>query len=399
MKISGVGCCLVDYLYRNISFQEAAFKQLESRIPGDGGIVTGGLVFSEDLESFSGMGYPEAMELLLRGETPDRVNLGGPAIVALVHAAQLLEEEGTEVSFYGVTGDDGVGEQIRSFISKSPVKAHLQKMVQKASPATTVLSDPDANSGKGERSFINTLGAALSYSPDMVPDSFYRSDIILFGGTALVPQIHDNLGVLLQKAKEHGAVTVVGTVYDFRNQKLHPHQPWPLVAKEGWNHIDLLVADAEESYRLSGIKNKEAAADLFISRGAGAVIITEGAEPFLLKVNPENRAGFLPAARKFFPVSAMVDQELSAYPDKRGDTTGCGDNFLGGILASLAVQPGNVTGGIAEIDLQEAAAWGAASGGFSCFHVGGMYHQKHPGEKRRLLKPYIADYRLQMSRI
>jgi sugar/nucleoside kinase (ribokinase family) len=60
-------------------------------------------------------------------------------------------------------------------------------------PSTIVLSDPDFDHGHGERVFINSIGAAWSYLPDNLNDDFFASDVVVFGGTALVPAIHDNL--------------------------------------------------------------------------------------------------------------------------------------------------------------------------------------------------------------
>jgi sugar/nucleoside kinase (ribokinase family) len=398
IRIGGVGCSLVDYLYRDVSFGDGVFKEYVSQRPGDGGIIPGGLVFSEDLEAYSGKTFSGIARHLLGGKAPDTINLGGPAIVALVHAAQLLEEEGIEVSFFGAVGDDSGGKQIDSFLEKTPVKVHLETFSRKASPATTVLSDPRGNGGRGERSFINTLGAALSYQPEMIPHAFFRSDIALFGGTALVPAIHDNLGALLRQVKEQGGMSVVGTVYDFRNEQRFPDATWPLAGEDGWKDVDLLVTDAEEAFRLSGERDIEKAARMFIDLGVGAAIITQGADSLLLWVGKHNSAGFLLPRRSLFPVSAWVDRELEAHPEKRGDTTGCGDNFLGGLLSSLAEQLQNRSTSAAGIDLEEALAWGAASGGFACFHLGGMYHQKTPGEKRKLLEPIVADYRRQLGR-
>jgi len=56
MRIHGAGCCLIDYLYTNISFSSEEFQAILSRRDGDGGINPGGLVFSEDLEEL--MMYP-----------------------------------------------------------------------------------------------------------------------------------------------------------------------------------------------------------------------------------------------------------------------------------------------------------------------------------------------------
>ena len=76
-------------------------------------------------------------------------------------------------------------------------------------------------------------------------------------------------------------------------------------------------------------------------------------------------------------------EEERKQKEKGGDTSGCGDNFAGGVIASLVTQFQNNK---EKIDLKEACIWGIVSGGFSCFYIGGTYHQKHPGEKLKLIK-------------
>ena len=102
--------------------------------------------------------------------------------------------------------------------------------------------------GHGERTFVNNIGAAWDYYPEYLNRSFFDSHIICFGGTALVPQIHDNLTRLLAKAKNNDCITVVNTVYDFRNEKNDPGSPWPLVEDNGdYGLIDILIMDCEEA--------------------------------------------------------------------------------------------------------------------------------------------------------
>jgi len=76
--------------------------------------------------------------------------------------------------------------------------------------------------------FLNSIGAAWDYKPEELDDHFFRSDIVVFGGTALMPQIHDSMTSLLKKAKSKGCVTIVNTVFDFRNEKADPFKKWPI---------------------------------------------------------------------------------------------------------------------------------------------------------------------------
>ena len=100
-----------------------------------------------------------------------------------------------------------------------------------------------------------------------------------FGGTALVPQIHDNLTSLLKKAKSKGCITIVNTVFDFRNEKANPSKKWPLgESDESYRYIDLLIADQEEAFRLSGEHDPQAAIKFFIEKKVSSLMITNGSK-------------------------------------------------------------------------------------------------------------------------
>jgi hypothetical protein len=78
---------------------------------------------------------------------------------------------------------------------------------------------------------------------------------------------------------------------------------------------------------------------------------------------------------------------------RKGDTTGCGDNFAGGVIAGLVLQ---LQSKQSPIDLREAVAWGVVSGGYTCFYIGGTYFEEYPGEKYNLLLPYYEKYKKQI---
>ncbi len=77
-----------------------------------------------------------------------------------------------------------------------------------------------------------------------------------------------------------------------------------------------------------------------------------------------------------------------------GDTTGCGDNFVGGVISSIVNQ---IVSGIAHPDLKETCSRGIVSGGFACFYLGGTYLEDNPGEKRSKIEPYYDAYRKQIE--
>jgi sugar/nucleoside kinase (ribokinase family) len=350
------------------------------------------LVFAEDFERFTGKPYDAALAEITGG-LPDSRNLGGPSIVSLAHAAQVLGEA-AEVLYYGARGSGEPGDFVEAALARLPFKERRLTRKEGAEPRTDVLSDPLYDNGHGERTFINLLGAASRFGPGDLDDSFFDAGVIAFGGTALTPLIHDGLTDLLKRAGGRGAVRVVNLVYDFRGETASPGKKWKLGAgDDAYPFIDLLIADKDEALKTSGTFRTEEALRWFLARGTGAAIITDGSRP--VRFAAAEGGVFAPAEPCSLPVCEAVNRELADHPERRGDTTGCGDNFAGGVIVSLAEQLAAASGGKA--DLRECAVQGAVSGGFACFTVGGTFYERRPGEKRGLLAPYLEAYRKQLA--
>lgn len=387
-KISGTGCTLVDYLYTPVDFNDAGFKKYLSQSPGDGGLSPGKLVFKEEFDKFSGEAYLEVRNTITKGKEPVAMNIGGPSIVSLIHAAQILQGWNAEVDFFACKGNDKGGAFIENKLAGTPLKVGKFKTGNYYTPFTDVLSDPDFDHGNGERIFINNIGAAWELMPTDLDASFFESDMVVFGGTALVPNIHSALGELLLKAKANNAITVVNTVYDFLSEKHDPSKPWPLgKSVETYKSIDLLITDMEEGLRLSGKADIDSAIDFFQSTGVGAVIITHGSNTIHYF---SNSLLFGIICRSTLPVSGKVLKEIKQFPERVGDTTGCGDNFVGGVIASIAKQL--IANQEKTVSLPAAIALGVASGGFACFYNGGTFYEEYPGQKIELLNPYFQEY-------
>lgn len=385
IRISGVGCCLMDRIYDNVDFQSEAFRKYLSRKTGDGGLEPGKLTFEEELERFSGQSFAsEILPLLTEGREPQKENIGGPCVVALINAAQLAYRE-SAVCFYGCRGDDGVGEDLLKKLNQTNLDlSHYRLQKESETASTSVLSDPNYDNGHGERTFVNTIGASWHYLPQEVDDSFYGSEICVFGGTAIVPRIHQGLTGMLKRAKSKGCITVVNTVYDFINEKKHPEQRWPMgEGDESYRFIDLLIVDCEEAFRLSGCNDIPSSIAFFREKGTGAVLVTNGARNISLWADSPL---FGKVEEQTMPVSAAVGQALKQ--GKKGDSTGCGDNFAGGVIGSLAKQMAEGT----SLDLKDATRWGIVSGGFACFYYGGTYFEQKEGEKLTHLQELYDKY-------
>lgn len=388
--VSGAGCCLVDLLYNDIDFTGQSIAPFLSEKRGDGGLVPGNLVFTEEFEKFTGIPVGNAVGKITGGRKHDKISIGGPSIVSLINVTQIVDKHQCEVRYYGLGGNDDMGRFLISSLGRTGIKLRNYRLIDRSTPLTIVLSDPLFEGGHGERIFINSIGSAWEFGRDDLDDDFFSSDIVVFGGTALVPRLHDDLSVLLEKAKNNGCITVVNTVFDFRSEKADPSRKWPLGKDDrSYGFIDLLIMDREEARRLSGENSIDDAVTYFESLKVSSLIVTNG--PGNITLFSDGRL-FAHTRRMELPASARVIDELKHSGG--GDTTGCGDNFAGGVIASLVNQMIRDT---PQPDLVEACCWGIVSGGFACFYIGGTYFEEYEGEKLSRMKPYYDSYKEQIS--
>ena len=388
VRISGLGCTLLDFVYNTVDFQGEGFKKYSSKNPGDGGLTPGQLVFLENLEKFAGQDFKTIIREITGEREPDTFNVGGPAIVSIIHAAQLLGED-AEFRFVASIGKDQIGQRILDILEKTPVSSRGFLIKDSLTPFTNVLSDPFYNGGMGERTFINNIGAAGDIHPGDLQEDFFNADILVLGGTALVPRIHDGLDEILERAGD-SAFKLVNTVFDFRNERRSPGKPWPIGRNHGsLSSIDLLVMDHEEALKISGMASLDKAIGYFAESPLKAFIITDGTNPVTIHTQSAISGGGgyngpvrLPVFPEIFSSQNSVKQHA--------DTTGAGDNFAGGVIYSLARQ---FAEGTDLPDLLEAAEWGIVSGGFACTYMGGTYLEKSPGEKLNAITQYYQKYK------
>jgi sugar/nucleoside kinase (ribokinase family) len=318
----------------------------------------------------------------------------------------MLEGEDAVVSYYGATGNDEVGRNLRAMLSRTCLDVSRLETRAGRTPSTFVLSDPDWDGGRGERCFVNEIGAAEAYGPEDLGADFFGADIVALGGTALVPRIHEGLPGILARARSRGALTFVNTVFDFHAERRNGGGAWPLGGlacgapgpgpMESYRSCDLLVMDRDEALRLSGEREIDAALRFFESSGVGAFAITRGGDGVLAWARDGR---FAPMSLRELPVSARAARER-VRERARGDTTGCGDAFAGGVIAACALQMKAASGGrkgAARLDLVDAVAWGIAAGAFTLGILGGTYCESRPCEKRELVSSYHDDWLAQIG--
>lgn len=386
IRISFTGCGLGDFIYQNVDFTSDEFAKYKSVNSGDGGLAPGKLVFTEELEAFTEAQLEKILNDITKYNSYNTFSVGGPALVSCICTAQLLSEKSIEIKYFGALGNDQKATVLIELLNKLPVETDNFTYFEAATPYTTVLSDPNFYAGKGERTFINNIGAAAYFNAEHFNTDFWNSDIIVFGGTALVPQLHSELTDLLQAAKYKGAFTVVNTVFDFPNEKKNPNKPWPLGnTLKSLPLIDLLIMDYEEAKRISGSENEKDIITFFKSNGTNAFIITKGSEPSYIYSSGKKFS----VIETYLPVCDWISIDFDLRPELRGDTTGCGDNFAGATIASIAKQ---MIENNEEISLIDAAIWGTVAGGLSCYYLGGTYFEEYSGQKLQLTNTMLDQY-------
>jgi sugar/nucleoside kinase (ribokinase family) len=285
-------------------------------------------------------------------------------------------------------------------LARSPLDLSRLETRPGPTPSTIVLSDPGWDHGRGERCFVNRIGAAEAYLPgdlEVGGGAFYGADIVALGGTALVPRIHEGLPGILARSRSRGALSFVNTVFDFRAERRDGVGAWPLGGNapgpgpgQAYRSCDLLVMDRDEALRLSGERELDPAMGFFESSGVGAFVITRGGDGVLAWAGGGR---FAPLAELELPVSRRPSRE-AAPGQGLGDTTGCGDAFAGGMLAALALQMKAAPRGreAVGLDLVDAVSWGIAAGAFTLSILGGTYYESRPGEKRKLVSSCRDDW-------
>ena len=239
---------------------------------------------------------------------------------------------GTRVRLAGRIGRDPEGEFLLTELAAVQADTAWVERCDEPTAATVVL----VNSA-GERAILHRPGASLdafaepiTFHRDLTEgcSHFHLANIYAF--RAMRP----HAATMLRRARRAGLTTSVDTGWDSLGE-------WSALLDPCLPHVDLLFVNAAEARMLTGIDNPDAAARMFLDRGARAVVIKLGEQG--CAVHAEGIAFH----RSGFGVAVV-------------DTTGAGDCFVGGFLSALHHgQP-----------LEEAARFANAVGALSTQRLG-----------------------------
>ena len=232
---------------------------------------------------------------------------GGNAMTAAIN----LKKMGVESCIVGKIGDDMFGEFLRSRLDRAGVDTRgLATDPETQSSVSVVLLD-----GSGERSFLHCVGTNGTFGlSDVDFDVIADCDLVFVTGSFLMDRFDGTeTRDFLKRCKEMGKTTLLDVCWDAKGR-------WGELLDMSMPYIDYLMPSIDEAVCIAGRKEPDDIADVFMQKGAKNVVIKMGKTGAYLRLAGEEHGRIYPAVGKM----------------KAVDTTGAGDSFCSGFLASYA---------------------------------------------------------------
>ncbi len=214
----------------------------------------------------------------------------------------------TPVSLHTKLGNDMFGQWLISHYQKVGVETRYIKQCADQSTGTAIaLIDK-----QGERVFLYKGGTIDTLCVDDLDHvAITRQQMVHASGYFLLPQLEPDLPELFKQAKANGALTSLDVGWDNSGQ-------WYDSIEAMLPHLTYFLPTLNEAQQIAKQDDIGACAEFFIAQGVEQVVIKAGAK------------------------GAYVHDGLSGYwvqgtpVDEVIDTTGAGDGFVSGFLASIS---------------------------------------------------------------
>ncbi|MCI8505721.1 MAG: carbohydrate kinase family protein [Lachnospiraceae bacterium] len=238
-----------------------------------------------------------------KGETA-LVTCGGDADNESVTLARL----GSKTALLVKIGNDSIGNSIYASLEHEPIDRSLiiRDSAAEMMMAIVVIKED------GERSFLVKQGnSACELTANDITDEILKSTRAITIGSLFCLPLLDGEGIadVLRRAQSFGTVTICDMTYDINH--IGPEAMLCV-----YPHVDYMVPSLEEAAYATGETDPDKIADFFLARGVKNVVLKLGGDGCFFKN----------ASERFF---------TDAYEVTPVDTTGCGDNFLGGFTHGL----------------------------------------------------------------
>jgi sugar/nucleoside kinase (ribokinase family) len=275
-----------------------------------------------------------------------RLTVGGSGAIVASGAARL----GLRVGFCGVVGDDAFGRFMRDELERRGVDiGGLVVDAARPTGVTVVLARPN------DRAILTHAGTIADLRTELIdPARLERARHVHVSSYFLQQSLAPELPALFERVRAGGATSSVDPNWD-------PSERWDGRLRDLLGHIDVFLPNATEATRIAGIDELDDAV-LALAERAGVVVAKAGA------------GGALAAhGERLVRAAAPAIETL--------DTTGAGDAFDAGYLASM----------LAGDQLERSLAIANACGALSTRAVGGVDAQPTMGEVLAALSRGNAD--------
>ena len=261
---------------------------------------------------------PAAGELVLSPSLP--LSIGGCAANVAIDLARL----GVRAAVVGCVGQDVFGRFVVETLATAGLDTRDIRQLAGVETSGTLI----VNVRGEDRRFIHAAGANARLRAEDIPLARVRQAKVLYvGGYMLMPALEgEPLAALFREARAAGVKTVLDIVLP------GPGDHWPKLAAV-LAETDVFLPNRDEAAALTGQHDPLAQADRFAAAGAGAVVITCGAQGSVV-------------------VSGSERLRAAAFEVEYQGGTGAGDAFDAGFIAGL----------LAGEDLGECVRWGSAIG-------------------------------------
>ena len=229
-----------------------------------------------------------------------RLTVGGSGAIAATGAARL----GLRVAFCGVVGDDPFGDFLRDELERRGVDVGgLVVDVARPTGVTVVLARTN------DRAILTHAGTVADLRADLIdPARLGRARHVHVSSYFLQQRLAPELPALFGRVRAGGATTSVDPNWD-------PSERWDGGLRDLLGHTDVFLPNATEASRIADIEELDDAV-LALAERAGVVVTKDGAD------------GALAAhGERLVRAAAPTIEAL--------DTTGAGDAFDAGYLASM----------------------------------------------------------------
>lgn len=260
------------------------------------------------------------------------IHNGGNAMTAAIN----LNKMGVNSKIIGKIGNDIYGKYLKECLINQNIDTRGLKIDENAQTSVSiVLLSPD-----GERTFLHCTGSNGTFSEtDIDYNIINECDIVFVSGSFLLDTFDGaETAAFLKKCKEMGKTTFLDVCWDSQNR-------WDKIMDMVYPYIDFFMPSIDEAKMLcSGESEPNKIADAFMSKGVANTIIKLGSKGSFIKANGDKVGTYYPAIKG---VTAV-------------DTTGAGDSFCSGFLASYA----------RGFDLDTCMKTATAAGGLCCSKKG-----------------------------